>query len=579
MKTLFATLALCLLCLAAAQAQTRWFSPANDSVNVVQGQGWPAELKGKYFRLPERAREKVRPALWQLSRQSAGLAVHFYSNAPHITVRYQVEGGYAMPHMPSTGVSGIDLYAWNKDGEELWCAGTYSFGDTIRYTFSPLAYPNGDRHGYEYRLYLPLYNTVKWLEIGIPENSDFKFAPVRPEKPIVVYGTSIAQGACASRPGMCWTAMLERNLDYPVINLGFSGNGRLEKNVLDFINEPDAVLYILDCMPNLTGRTPEEIQTLLKDAVKQIREKHPVTPILLTEHDGYANQYTNRERAEAYQKTNEATRRAFADLKAAGTARLHLLSHEEIGMPQDAMVDGVHATDYGMIRYATAYEKKIREILHMPEGNVRTTVPVSQRRDILSYEWRERHAEILHLNQQHPPKAVFIGNSITHYWGGEPAARIRRGQKSWEKYMESRGFHNLGFGWDRIENMLWRVNHGELDGYEAEEIVLLAGTNNLGRDSDEDILCGLDTLLHAVRYHQPEAKITLCGILPRRKMETRIRELNCKIRKLAERHQITYTDPGQELLTAQGTLNEKFFTDGLHPNEKGYSKIVRNIIH
>ena len=77
--------------------------------------------------------------------------------------------------------------------------------------------------------------------------------------PIVVYGTSIAQGGCASRPGLAWTNILGRKLDRPVINLAFSGNGKLEKELIELLSEIDASLYVLDCLPNLTS--PEYYST------------------------------------------------------------------------------------------------------------------------------------------------------------------------------------------------------------------------------------------------------------------------------------------------------------------------------
>ncbi len=117
----------------------------------------------------------------------------------------------AMLHMPATGVSGVDLYAKNSDGKWLWCKGNYSFADTINYNFRNIT-PNDNYHkmGREYHLYLPLYNSVEWMEIGTEEDALFEPIPIRKEKPIVVYGTSIAQGGCASRPGMAWTSILER---------------------------------------------------------------------------------------------------------------------------------------------------------------------------------------------------------------------------------------------------------------------------------------------------------------------------------------------------------------------------------
>ena len=242
-------------------------------------------------------------------------------------------------------------------------------------------------------------------------------------------------------------------------------------------------------------------------------------------------------------------------------------------MPQDGTVDGVHASDYGMIRYAEAYEKKIREILRLPIGSINTCIPVRQRRDFMVYDWNRRHATILQLNRRRPPRAVILGNSITHFWGGIPESNTKRGDSSWKKYMAPAGFYNLGFGWDKIENMLWRVYHGELEGYRADKIILLAGTNNLQSDTDKDILSGLAFLLQAIRNRQPQAEIVVWGILPRRQMEKRIERLNRQIQDLANRQKVKFADPGRHLLTPEGHIDESLFTDGLHPNKKGYRKL------
>ena len=169
---------------------------------------------------------------------------------------------------------------------------------------------------------------------------------------------------------------------------------------------------------------------------------------------------------------------------------------------------------------------------------------------------------------------MLIGNSITHYWGGEPDAKLKSGAKSWDKYMRPAGFGNLGFGWDRVENALWRVYHGELDGFEAEDVYLMIGTNNFERNTDAEILDGLSALLEAVRIRQPKARICFIGILPRRGGEEWSRNLNAKIEKFAASEGVSFINPGVKLLNADGTLNEKLFRDGLHPNEKGYNLIA-----
>jgi hypothetical protein len=157
-----------------------------------------------------------------------------------------------------------------------WCLapGSFSFKDTITYRFSNIqvstSFPG---RSYEYRLFLPLYNSISWLQIGVPAGNTFNFMPLSKEKPVLVYGTSIAQGACASRPGLAWTALLQRALDRPLINLGFSGSGRLEKSVIDLMAEVDAKIYVLDCMPNLISFPNQEIETRLLASIQGLTAK------------------------------------------------------------------------------------------------------------------------------------------------------------------------------------------------------------------------------------------------------------------------------------------------------------------
>src|SRR5690242_9619209 len=130
----------------------KWWDPAKNDFPVIEGQAWPQEVAERYDRLPAKAERTVRDAVWYLSRESAGLLIRFRSNAPEIRVRYTVANKLDMPHMPATGVSGVDLYAVGKDGQWEWSAGKYDFGDTVTYHFQSL------NHDYvrEYRLYLPL---------------------------------------------------------------------------------------------------------------------------------------------------------------------------------------------------------------------------------------------------------------------------------------------------------------------------------------------------------------------------------------------------------------------------------------
>lgn len=557
-----------------AQTQYKWENPCNQTFQVIKGQAFCNELKGTYARLPDRAKDKVRKPLWDLSRQSAGLSICFYSNALEIKVRYKVNGGLSMPHMPCTGVSGVDLYAQDINGRQRWCGFSFSFNDTITYTFSNLTYETDPKKGYEYQLFLPLYNSVTWMEIGVPTDASFSFIPASKEKPLVIYGTSIAQGACASRPGMAWGNIIGRMLQHPVVNLGFSGNGKLEPELFDLLSEIDAQLYMIDCMPNLPGETDSKViyeRTLA--GVKKLRDKSQA-PILLVEHAGYTNEFSSEPTKRSYQLANIELKKAYDALQKEAIPQIYYLTKEEIGLSMDAAVEGVHPNDLGMQQYADGYIRKIREILHEKIQGPSTCIPCKQHRD--PYDWNGRHEAVLQLNKEDAPEILMIGNSITHFWGGEPAGP-QRGKESWDKLFKGKQVRNLGFGWDKIENMLWRIYHGELDGYQAKDIVALPGTNNLQSNTDEEILQGISTLIEAIQQRQPTARLCILGIYPRKDMEERVKLFNAKLKKELADKKVIYLDLASYFTNKDGSINWNLFSDGLHPTKEGYNLIAKGL--
>jgi lysophospholipase L1-like esterase len=550
----------------------KWWNPAKNDSSVIEGQAWPNQVANDYDRLPAYAEKAVRAAVWNLSRQAAGLMIRFRSNAGQIRVRYSVGGKLELPHMPATGVSGVDLYSINKDGGSEWSGGKFNFGDTIEYSFQSLK----NDYVREYRLYLPLYNSVKWLEIGVPDGAVITALPVRDDLPIVVYGTSIAQGACASRPGMAWPAILGRTLDRPVINLGFSGNGKLEVPLINMISQLDAKIFVLDCLPNLTGLPADTVRQKLIYAVKALKKAKPSTPVLVVEHADAAIQLSDSSRNNDFNKVNETARLAFEELKVDGITGIYYLPAKNMGLGIESTVEGLHPNDVGMIEYATGYADMIRDILKEKTGEYSTMQPCIQYRDKV-YDWEARHRELLKLNKKDPPKIVFLGNSITHFWGGEPQASISRGSDSWKKTLDPVGVRNFGYGWDRVENVLWRVYHGELDGYKARQVIIMIGTNNIGFNSDTEILAGLKLLIHGVKDRQPEASILLLGIFPRRGQEPRVYQLNEGLVQLAASENVNYANPGSALSDQSGKIRENLFVDGLHPNTEGYRLLANGL--
>src|SRR5262249_28093654 len=174
----------------------------------------------------------------------------FRSDATEVHARWTLTGkNLAMNHMPATGVSGLDLYAKSPQGKWQWLGVGRPTAQTNTGVLAKGLPASGTR---ELLLYLPLYNGVSSVEIGLPKAAKLSKAALPAyRKPIVFYGTSITQGGCASRPGMVHTAILGRRLDWPVINLGFSGNGKMEVELAHLLAEIDAGAYVLDCLPNL----------------------------------------------------------------------------------------------------------------------------------------------------------------------------------------------------------------------------------------------------------------------------------------------------------------------------------------
>ena len=326
----------------------------------LEGKGWE-DTESYYDRLPAKAQEMVRPPVWNLSHHTAGMCAYFVTDAESVKIRWTVrEGHLAMPHMPATGVSGIDLYTRADDGR--W---------VFRKNGRPLAVSNEGSFAVtpqtEYMLYLPLYNGVKALEIGIQKDRTLSI-PIesvhRQDKPVVFYGTSITQGGCASRPGMACTAIVQRQLDVPVVNLGFSGNGKMEPEMAELLAELDPAVYVLDCIWNMS---PEMVAERVGPFVRRLRQAHPNTPILLAEDSSVSNTTPTRK--------GTILRTIFKELKSEGITNLYFLSNRNmLGEDGDGTVDGDHPNDEGMMRQAAVFCRALATILGT-ETNVPSTQP------------------------------------------------------------------------------------------------------------------------------------------------------------------------------------------------------------
>ncbi|BBO32797.1 SGNH/GDSL hydrolase family protein [Lacipirellula parvula] len=323
----------------------------------IAGKGW-SKTVSPFDRLPAVAEKAVRPPVWKLSRDSAGMSVDFTTDADSLAVRWTLTSPQlAKPHMPATGVSGVDLYV--QQGER------WQFVATARPTKFPtneamlaVGLGKGEKR---YRMYLPLYNGVESLGLGIPQEAAFAWDKPDARPPIVFYGTSITQGGCASRPGMAYPAILGRRLDRPVINLGFSGNGRLEPEMAELLAELDPALYVIDPLPN---NFPQQAAQRLPKFLEIIRAKRPTTPILLVGGPRYADSLALAARAERVAAADRVVEKVVHDRLAKGDMQLHFVAGSDLAANGgDATVDGTHPTDLGFMLMADDLEPASKNAL------------------------------------------------------------------------------------------------------------------------------------------------------------------------------------------------------------------------
>ncbi len=323
----------------------------------VEGRGFNDTEKW-YDRLPKRAQGKVTDSVWNLSRHSAGMTTYFKTDASEIHVDYQVtSSNLAMPHMPATGVSGLDLYAKNSSGKWQWVAVLPPKSQTTQ-SLLISGLTSGVK---EFAVYLPLYNGTEYLKIGVPKGQLFETVAPRSTKPLVFYGTSITHGACASRPGMPHPSILGRRLNLPIINLGFSGNGRMDIEVGEFLKEISAAAYVIDCLPNMTAA---EVAAKTVPLVQLLRSNHPDTPILLIEDRSYSNSWIIPAQKQRNDTSRRALREQFDKLQQTGVEKLFYVDGESLlGEDRDDTTDGSHPSDLGFYRHANAMEPILRQAL------------------------------------------------------------------------------------------------------------------------------------------------------------------------------------------------------------------------
>lgn len=375
MKTTMIVLAAVSVGLAAFGGVEKWdpnmavkTSVVSNGVKWIDGKALPIEGRAFndvdewYDRLPSGVTESVNEGVRSMKHHTSGMLFRFSTDSKTLHFRwFPRSSSLSMDHMPSTGVSGIDVYRFDSvKGRWLYVATGrirhYDKGGSLDVPWTP---------GTPCLVNLPLYNGIKSFTLGIDEKATVKALPPRASgvtKPVVFYGTSITHGGCCSRPGLAFVNRVGRDLDVPVVGLGFSGSGVMEFEMSEHLARIDASCYVLDCLWNMSlkesQRPGRSVEVNYEKFIRNLRAKRPATPIVMAEH---CNVFGN-----AKDDKDRFIRNLYEKLVSEGWKNLVYLPNDEMYTGDyEGTVDGCHPNDIGMESMARAFGKAVRQALHL----------------------------------------------------------------------------------------------------------------------------------------------------------------------------------------------------------------------
>lgn len=325
---------------------------------TIDGKGWTATAT-PYYRFPAKAHGVVPERLWGQSTHTAGLTVRFKSDASVLYFFWSLgHDGLGNTTMSDVGASGIDLYTRSPGG--IWRHRGVGRPTQKRGNLSSIDLGNNNHSNREFMLYLPTYNGITDLQIGVTDGSHLFAATDRPaekSQPIAWYGTSIVQGAASSRAGMAFTSILGRALDRPIINLGFSGMAYMEPEVIQLLAELDPILFVIDTLKNSHNLPPDVLAARIEATARTLRLTHPGTPILFVGESSADPTLLPRPASRIQEKVIER-------LQKEGMKELYLFDGGRLYIKDsEGSVDGTHPNDYGMVSFARALAPALERII------------------------------------------------------------------------------------------------------------------------------------------------------------------------------------------------------------------------
>ena len=314
--------------------------------------GIKKEADGLIYRMPREVAEKINNGVLGLCTNTAGGRVRFRSNSKKIAIMAKYESIIKRPHMAMTGIAGMDLFS-----NDIFLGCFVPPTEMPNNAYESVIYIPGEKLERDLTINLPLYANLTELYIGIEEGATLSEpSPYKSEKPIVYYGSSITQGACASRPGASYQSHISRWFDCDYINLGFSGSAHGEERMADYISTLDMRAFVCDYDYNASS--PEYLETTHLAFYRRIRAAHSDIPIIfMTRPNGLVESDRLRRRG--------IIKRTYETAILEGDKNVYFLDPTE-HMPfyaNEGMVEGVHPSDLGFYFIAKALQTILKDMI------------------------------------------------------------------------------------------------------------------------------------------------------------------------------------------------------------------------
>ncbi|MHA7966838.1 SGNH/GDSL hydrolase family protein [Paenibacillus sp. CAU 1782] len=343
-----------------------WHDPGAEPFRL-SGFPWFSDDR-LYRRLPRYPSERLPDAVDWLADCTAGGQIAFVTDSEEIHIRAELKEGASMYHMAPSGQCGFDCYV-GEPGRRLH-VGTASFtpGES---KYASLLFRNKERRRHMVTIHFPLYQGVVEAAVGLSSTAGLEPPlPYDSDGKVIVYGTSITQGGCASRPGMAYPAQLARGINLEFVNLGFSGSGKGEPEmarVIADIHDPAAL--VLDYEANCGGI--EMLAATLPSFIAIYRKRHPHVPILLISRITPPSADMDEELAESLRERRNYQWKLVEELNQKGDRLIRFLDGGELLGARfgDSTVDGIHPTDLGFASMAEGILPVLRGCLESAPEN------------------------------------------------------------------------------------------------------------------------------------------------------------------------------------------------------------------